>query len=278
MLRLIGSIARMLLPGSVVRALRGKHNSVYFRFFGNPTNLISIKFSNLIGVSYLEWYGKRLSTYTGRSAEELAKSGYLKTGKEDLQAAINRGLKTEHSFYEFGTGQGRSSAHFIRYLQPHLFFGNDAAEGRVREFLEFMKLHELEDKHPTVWVNTSNDFGWVPIDRHFDYLWCNAVLCHMPDKDASAVIANIKKIMHDDSKFLLVETAVDGSEKVMRYNFKDWFRPASWYIAEAQAAGLKAVEASEALSYGSGSHNKNAKPGDDQGFTYSTFLLEITKK
>lgn len=278
MVRLIASIARMLLPDSVVRTLRGKHNSVYFRFVGNPINLIAIKFSNLFGISYLEWYGKRLSSYTGRSAEELAKSDYLKTGKEDLQAAINLGLETEHSFYEFGTGQGRSSAHFIRYLQPDLFFGNDAAEGRVREFLEFMKLNELGDKQPTVWVNSTNDFSWVPVDRHFDFLWCNAVLCHMPDKDARAVIANIKKIMHDGSKFLLSETTVDGSEKVNRYNFKDWFRPVSWYIEAAEAVGLKAVDASEALSYGSGSHFKNASLGDGEGFTYSTFLLEITKK
>ncbi|MDJ0949926.1 MAG: class I SAM-dependent methyltransferase [Alphaproteobacteria bacterium] len=261
-------------PEALKKPLRGEYDSVSNRFLERPLFLAEIALQRLMGHRYLEWYAARLNKdeTTGR---ELAERPVMESGDEDLEALRRLGLEPHHTLYEFGLGFGRSAQHFIAYLDQGHYAGNDITANRVRMFREYLDLRGLADKQPEMHVTRDNSFDWVA-GRTFDYIWCGAVLCHMPDEDVAEVLSNIRRIMAPHSIFLMTDTHLVGQDHIVRYTSKDWFRPANWYRETGEACGLVAEDVSDMLSFGKGSHHVATPLGEAGGFKMGTHLIKYT--
>lgn len=243
------------LPEGLKSRLRGNRTSARAYWIDGPKDWISLTAHKALGGTYLTWYSKRLDNSTGRSGTEVAKSRYLmNTGGADLQVCKELGLKPEHRVYEFGTGQGRTSQHFIRYLEPGHFSGNDASQGRIAEMENLLSHLGLMERRPNLFVNKTNDFTWLPAGYKCDFFWCESVLCHMPNGDVEETLFHLRKIMKPTSIALINDThLITGSKTerntVVRIGIKDWFRPVSWYTDAATKAGYTAEDISATLNY-----------------------------
>ena len=267
------------VPENTKIKLRGDYNSVRHRFVDRPRDGIVLCAQSLLGKRFLSWYAKRLDATAsqvkpGEGGRHLSKIETMKTGAEDLEVVKRFGLQADNSLYEFGTGFGRSAQHFVNFLDTDHYFGNDISAARIRQMREFFEFNGLAKKNPTFFVTANNSFDWAE-GKTFDFIWTMAVFCHMPDEDVREVFRNVQKIMHPSSIFLALDTHLDDSDRIHRYNAKDWFRPPSWYCDAAAEAGLHSEDVSEKLVAGVGSQNVSTPLGY-KGMKFSSHLIKMT--
>ncbi|MBE90539.1 MAG: hypothetical protein CMM76_14005 [Rhodospirillaceae bacterium] len=270
-----------LVPESTKILLRGDYNYCSARFIDRPRDWLALQTQRLLGKNFLNWYARRLDqaanqVSTGEGGKHLKAHEMMKTGREDLEVAKRFGLKPEHSLFEFGTGFGRSAQHFISYLKKKQYCGNDISKGRVRQMTEYFELIGLSNKEPEILVTADNTFDWLN-GRKFDYVWTMAVLSHMPDEDVVAFFKNARKIMHENSTLLALDTHIEGYNDVFRYNAKDWFRPPEWYCDAIESVGLVAQNATDKMVAGAGSQNVG-HPIGSKGMKFSSHLVAATLK
>lgn len=271
---MIRQTVKSMLPGSIVRRLRGDYNSVSLRFWTDPKDKALIYvLRKLMGRRYIAWYAKRLDrSLRGKSGASLLTNVYFDSGSEDLDVLIDLGMKPEHTMFEFGTGEGRSAQHFVGYLNPGNYYGNDISEQRVRRFGEYFEAKGLADRAPTALVTSDNSFDWME-GRKVDFIWSHAVLSHMPDDECFDVFDNMTKIMHEGTVAAIVFTQIDGEESGVRYTSKDFFRSPSFFAEHAPRFNLECEDASKLLKFDTGSHVKNRPLGESGRLRMSSHMV-----
>lgn len=271
------NILRAAVPEPIRKTLRGDQNSVKTRFFSNPREKLTIAIMRkVMGGSYLAWYGRRLDGYlAGKTGASLLETEYFTaSGDEDLTAMKALGLMPHHTMFEFGTGEGRSAQHFVGYLEPGHFTGNDISVERSRRFHEYFEAINLSDRKPRHLVTSDNSFEWFDGET-FDYIFSQAVISHMPDDECKEVLANLHKIMHRDSIAAFVFSEVDGGPASLRYTAKDFFRSPQLVIEWANQFGLVGEVRSECLDYGHGCHVKNLPLGESGRVVVTSALMVL---
>lgn len=167
------------------------------------------------GGTYISWYGERLDTML-HTAHDLAKIlDQYPSGFDDLNAAKALGLEPHHTLHEFGCGTFRAGHCFIEYLESGNYSANDASSERIADGImcleKYLGPSVFKAKAATFIVNPDNSFDWLK-GRTFDYIWAGAVLGHMPESDITDLFQNIRKAMHEGSRFAFTYSHADINE------------------------------------------------------------------
>lgn len=226
----LSNVARALLPEGTIRWLRGDTNSVRQRFWYGPREQIGLALHRLTGGSYLNWYAQRMDSFVDFSRLESGDPDairsfetYMSTGRNDLAVARQFGLEPDHKVHEFGVGFLRTSQHFIEFLNPGNFSGNDASGQRIKFGSEYVRRRmDFDAKRPLLITNTDNSFDWLD-DRKVDFVWSLAVFTHMPPEDIDDTIKNLRKILKTSAIVLFTYSEKDARTAVDRMNVKDWW-------------------------------------------------------
>jgi len=152
--------------------------------------------------SYLKLYQK----YIDDKANNF-KITDMDTGRFDLNILKKLGLKKNNNVFEFGVGYLRSSKHFVEYLDSGKYTGNDTSSERIERGKKI--LPNMKKKNANLLVTNDNSLDWLK-GKKFDFIYSNAVFCHMPEKDIKETLKNIyKKAMHKKSKFIFSYSELD---------------------------------------------------------------------
>jgi cyclopropane fatty-acyl-phospholipid synthase-like methyltransferase len=235
---------RPLIPEPIRKKLRGHHKSMDVRFAFSPLNQLDQKIASAKGENYLSWYARyKNKESTEETPQALAR--HYATGGEDLIICKSFGLLPRHRLHEFGTGKGRSAQHFVAYLDPGKYSGNDASAAMLG--LCERRLNELgltDSKRPRLIVNSDNSMDWL--GEKVDFIWNYAVITHVPPEDAEAIVGNTAKLMHSSSIFLCSYTE-NGQKTDERYSHKDWLFSPEFFRDVASRHGLKVEDVSDRL-------------------------------
>ncbi|WP_341913898.1 hypothetical protein [Ferrovibrio terrae] len=172
---------------------------------------LSLAWYRLLGRPYIKWYADTLDRWAAAGRDEdcvkWRRAHLADSGQEDLAILVAAGMKPHHTLHEFGVGQLRSAKWFIQYLDKGNFSGNDSSRERIKNGTDIFG-PEIEPKAPTLIVNEDNTFDWLN-GKKVDYIWCHAVIGHMPKQDVEDLIRDVRKIMHKDTVFLFTHDEPD---------------------------------------------------------------------
>jgi len=250
----LSNVARALLPVGTIRWLRGDTNSVRQRFWYGPKEQLGLALHRVTGGSYLDWYARRMDSFVDFSRLESGDPEairsfeyHMSTSRNDLVVARHFGLAPHHKLHEFGVGFLRTGQHFIEFLDPGNFSGNDASGQRIKFGTEYIRRHiDIDAKRPLLITNTDNSFDWLD-GRKVDFVWSLAVFTHMPQQDIDETIKNVRKILKPGAIFLFTYSEKDAGSAVVRMNAKDWWHSYDFFEGIAARYGFHIEDVTEAL-------------------------------
>ncbi len=227
----VAAICRAILPRRVVMWLRGDYSSVRGRWIQRPIEDLNLCLSRLRGMSYLEWYARRLDGFTTVDSPERREKfrKYMENGRDQFNVIKALGVQPHHAVHEFGMGMGRVAGLLVPYLSGGSFSGNDASAGRLKKGLDYLKREQgIDADHLLIVANKDNSFDWLK-GREVDYIWCFAVFMHMPERDIEDVIKNVRKIMHEKSVFFFTYSEKNPNKRIERMGSHDWWHNAAYF-------------------------------------------------
>jgi SAM-dependent methyltransferase len=249
------SVVKSILPASLQPLARKFWHGVVRlrRRMSLKLEYLSLKLRLALGDSYLKWYANRLDSMAQAQLDRYRKGEYEEkdrvwleeSGVEDLAIMKQLGLEPQHSLFEFGCGYLRSGFHFIGYLEPGNYVGNDASAVRVEIGREGLAKLNLLDKNPTLTANTDNSMDWAN-GRKFDFIWSHAVVAHVPPEDLEEIVGNMSKLMHESSvAYVSCLDVYDLKNDVERDDAKNWRYSLAFFQNRLAKYGLVCEDASE---------------------------------
>lgn len=204
--------------------LRGDYNSVRYRFYVLPKEYIAFQFAKLRGLSYTEFYAKRMDGEALKSSNRpIPVTNYIADGKRLVNYAIKHGLKPTDRVLDYGCGVARVGLYFLKYLQPGLYTGVDISAGRLEKGRRLL----VENGFPEASFTLKPVATCEVKELHgemFDVMWSYAVFGHMPTSEWRIALAHLRDLLSDDGYFFFTFSAADTFE---RRNFKDFWVPES---------------------------------------------------
>lgn len=189
-------VARMTLPENLYNNLRSLFYSLRKRRASEPVS----------SDGFLEWYAGKIDSSAPNLSLRLSEE-LLHTGNDDLQLLKKHGLKKSNSLFEQGVGYMRATAYFVNFLGKGKFSGNDISSERIA--LGLKNNPQLSKKNPLFYHSSDNFFDF-PEKRKYDFLYSNAVICHMPPDHIVEAFTNMRKnLMHGDSKLIFNYSVLD---------------------------------------------------------------------
>jgi len=252
--RFVGAV-KSILPAQLHSFARRLWRWCYARVQDLPEVKLYLEYwlFRLKGGTYLQWYASTLDRWVeSRDPEFLAKKRavLVSSGSEDVEVLKSFGMRPDSTLHEFGCGQLRSALHFVEYLAPGNFSANDASKGRIDLGLELFG-DRIRPRNPALIVNPDNGFDWLK-GRKFDFIWCHAVLGHMPAEDIEDTVRDVRKAMHANSMFLFTYDEprahfLDAKEDVVRVDSRNFYQSADFYRKLASKYGYQFADVSEAI-------------------------------
>jgi SAM-dependent methyltransferase len=203
----------------------------YYHF--NP---LSYLFHRLRGVSYREWYAKRLDAFAYSIAPPPLTGLEREMGVFQLDYLKLHGLQPRHSVLDFGCGSLRAGVFIAQYLEPDRYTGADISQGRLdqgRQRLEHMELSAKKARLVRLKDVELADFS----GQKFDYVWAQGVLAHMPLEDIDRLLKNVHKLMGPESVFFV--NYADGAGSTYKTSLKDFYYNAAVIDGLCKQYGLK---------------------------------------
>ena len=170
------------------RLLRGRHNSIRYRFITRPREWLEYALFRITGGTWIDYYTKRLDRAAARSKEDLGRQEYVVQGEEHFAIIKANGLKPNDRFLDYGCGILRVGIHVIRYLEPKHYTGVEISKDRLARGREMAAQHGVaDDQYQTLIVHDCHlkELG----DQQFDFIWAWSVVNHMPNRDVQDMLA-----------------------------------------------------------------------------------------
>ena len=228
------------LWGSVLRKLRGKHNSIRYRFIVLPKEYVKLLLWRGSGHTWIEYYAKQIDT---KAAEALsATADYLDVGKEFLTLLKDEGLLPEHRLLDYGCGILRGGLQFVPYLNEGNYVGVDISKVRLAQGRALMREAGIDDDRYTLhYVRDCllEELG----DRQFDFVWAHAVLMHMPEEDIVEFLTSLKRHLAPGAVFYFTYFPSEklGKVTVSRIQVRDFYYPTDYLKRLFEKAGYDFV-------------------------------------
>lgn len=240
-------IIRALIPEPLRAVLRGRHNSMRYRFLGLPKEQFGIWYYRMTGRSYLQWYADRLDSFAeGQHVSDNSRfDSYFGTGGEDLEMLRVFGMTPQSTLFEIGVGHGRSAQHFASFLDEGNYVANDISRERIRHCRELFELRGISQSKAEFLVTIDNSFDWLR-GRKFDFVWCGSVIAHMPPEVIEELLANVHKAMGPNTVYLF---DYDVSEKTGTevHDPKNYVFDFDWFSRTGSKSGLVMEDVSDRL-------------------------------
>lgn len=165
--------------------------------------------------------GKKLSG--GRNFEE--------SGTNEAQSLKDAGLQSHHVCVDYGCGSLRVGQHLIRYLEPENYYGMDLGDDFYRIGLEQIDEDLVRQKRPKLRVISSDSLEEVRRASP-DYVFCNAVLVHVPPEDQHEFLCKVLSMFGPQTIGLVSALVGTETERVARQNWTY----SQEHLSEAMAA------------------------------------------
>jgi len=213
--RAIRAAGKRLVPGSMRPQVRYAYSRFRFWLTDDIDRAKLYFYRARTGKKFLTWYAERLERQDrelSASSFEFLDNAYFPSGEIDFKVVTSFGIKPHHRVHEFGVGYLRTASWLIDYLDDGKFSGNDISGARIERGLDHYGRERLLAKKPNLMVTRDMSFDWLNGET-VDYIWCNAVIAHMPPEDVTELFKNVRKIMHPQTILL----ATYSSHEVDRF-------------------------------------------------------------
>lgn len=171
--------------------------------------------------SYSEYYGLRQD----RIVLSNPNWGLNLEKKFQLNYLIQKGLKPEHKFLDYGCGAGSAGRYFIKYLNKENYIGVDVSSEAIKQANLRMMKFGLVKKNPIFNLIDFSDLNCLNYCK-FDYIWTQSVLTHMSPRDINLLVPKLKRVLRENGQFFCTFCL---SERITHVNFKDWAYPLSFF-------------------------------------------------
>lgn len=216
------------------RLLRGRHNSIRYRFITRPREWLEYALFRITGGTWIDYYTKRLDRAAARSKEDLGRQEYVVQGEEHFAIIKANGLKPNDRFLDYGCGILRVGIHVIRYLEPKHYTGVEISKDRLARGREMAAQHGVaDDQYQTLIVHDCHlkELG----DQQFDFIWAWSVVNHMPNRDVQDMLAAMRKHLAPGGQFIFMFN--DGGRSG-RIGIKDFLVPRATMQKWCEDAGF----------------------------------------
>lgn len=227
-----------MVAASLVRHLRGRHNSIRYRFVDLPKQELRSLFYRLTGRSWIDFY----SGYIESDPSEVLRPEpqYLDVGSEFLAFLKEQGLQPQHHLLDYGCGILRAGLQLVPYLEPGRYVGVDISRTRLDQGARLMDAAGIgRDRYALHHVRDCalRELG----DRTFDVVWAHAVLMHMPEADIRSFLAALKRHLHADSVFFFTYFPSEwlGHDRVAVDRVRDFYYPTAHLERLFREAGYR---------------------------------------
>lgn len=216
-------------------ALRGRHNSLRYKFIALPKEWLVYFISyRLRGRSWVDFYAHRLDAYVPENGNKPISQRYLDGGQVHLNYLIAHGLQQHHRLLDYGCGMLRSGLHFTRFLDPQCYVGVDISGHRIDRGIKLLAEHGVSpDSYETYVVG---DCRLAELNgQSFDFIWANSVVTHMPMENVRTAFLAVRALLNPDGQFLFTYAEAERSR---RMNIKDFWYTRDEMQAMCTACGL----------------------------------------
>lgn len=224
------------VPDTALRKLlRGRHNSIRYRFVTRPREWLEYALFRLKGGTWIDYYTKRLDRAAARSKDELARQEYVVQGAEHFALIKANGLKPDDRFLDYGCGILRVGIHVIKYLAPNRYVGVEISKDRLARGQELAAQEGVPaDRYNTLVVHDCHlrELG----GQQFDFIWAWSVVNHMPDADVKEMLRAMRKHLAPSGQFIFM---FNDGDRTGRIGIKDFLVPRATMQAWCEAAGFK---------------------------------------
>lgn len=221
----------------IKRKLRGRHNSLKYKYITLPIDYTIEIFFRLTGRKWIDFYRLRMNreTTAGKKNNEKISEKYIDDAKFQRDFLIENGLKRGHSLLDYGCGVMRLRVHLEG--EEINYFGVDISNNRLMRGLEMLKSRGINiDSTHAVFVS---DYELSSLEkRKFDFIWAQSVYTHIPLDEIEISMRHLKSRLESKGKFIFTFSPASGSQ-IVRLNQKDWWQPPSVIEACARRAGFE---------------------------------------
>ena len=206
----------------VIKLLRGRYNSVRYRFIMLPREwLIYIFRFRLMGRSWLEFYSWRMNRFAAQGSDKPVPSKYVDMAEGHFKFLRSKGLLPHHRVLDYGCGFMRTGVFIVPYLEEHHYVGVDISGERLKKAAQLAAARKL----------SQGTFELIEVKscrldelngQHFDYIWANSVLHHMPEPDIRMFLQNLKRLIDGNSQFFFTFTPSEKG-RFERLRIKDFY-------------------------------------------------------
>lgn len=186
------------ITGPIIKKLRGRHNSIRYRFLEMPKEYLKQYSYRLRGRSWIEYYANRIDTDVTEALS--SEPEYLDVGKDFLAYLKWRGLRPEHTLLDYGCGILRGGLQFVPYLNRGNYVGVDISVMRLEQGRRLMDEAGIDRAAYSTCLVRDCSLK-VLGNRKFDYVWAHAVLMHMPESDIRSLLCSLKNHLKSGAEF-----------------------------------------------------------------------------
>lgn len=216
-----------------IKPLRGKHNSVRYRFFVLPREELTLFWYRLTGRSWLDFYMSRLNSMV--VVDRPISQRYLDYGKQQVQYLKDHGLKPHHRFLDYGCGVLRLAYSLLPYLPKGHYVGVDIASERLEKGRALLTSRGIPEDAYRVFAVRDCKLRELQGEK-FDYVWAKSVFTHMPIEDIEEMLISLKPLLNDGAQFFWTFAQ---APQYVRKRMKDFYYPESTLRAVCEKAGYR---------------------------------------
>ena len=212
------------LKALIIKLLRGRHNSVRYRFYILPREwLIYLLCFRLVGRSWVEFYAWRMNRSAKQGSHKPVPERYVNGAQGHFEFLKSKGLLPHHHVLDYGCGFMRTGVFLVPYLDDKHYVGVDISGQRLKSAAQLARARNLPDNSYELFEVSSCRLDELD-GRHFDYIWAGSVIHHMPEHDIRVFLHHLKRLIDGGSQFFFTFTPADKG-RFERLRIKDFYYP-----------------------------------------------------
>ncbi len=212
------------LKTHIVELLRGRHNSVRYRFYILPREwLIYLFCFRLIGRSWVEFYAWRMNKSARQGSHKPVPDKYVDDAQGHFEFLKSKGLLPHHRVLDYGCGFMRTGVFLVPYLDDRHYVGVDISGQRLKSAAQLARARNLPDDSFELFEVSNCRLDELD-GRHFDFIWAGSVIHHMPEHDIRVFLRHLKRLIDGSSQFFFTFTPAEQG-RFERLRIKDFYYP-----------------------------------------------------
>jgi len=208
----------------IIKLLRGRHNSVRYRFYILPREwLIYLLCFRLFGRSWVEFYAWRMNRSAKQGSHKPVPDRYVDAAQGHFEFLKSKGLQPHHHVLDYGCGFMRTGIFLVPYLDDKHYVGVDISGDRLKAAARLARARNLPADSFELFEVSDCRLGELE-GRQFDYVWAGSVIHHMPEHDIRVFLRHLSRLIDSGSQFFFTFTPAEKG-RFERLRIKDFYYP-----------------------------------------------------